>query len=96
MYCKIEDICGPVQLYSSSYVFKEFNSSLRDLRPCEEDNLGSQKYYNFCSSLTNSLIEFDNYIGVVHRGMKNYKFSKFHKEGDCFFWQGFTSTTKSS
>lgn len=33
-YASINDLCGPIQLYSSSYVFKDFNSALRDLRPC--------------------------------------------------------------
>ena len=40
-----------------------------------------------------SVLYLPNFLGVVHRGIKNYRFSKLQKTGDVLCWKGFTSTS---
>lgn len=41
-----------------------------------------------------ALGKMKNYIGVVHRGIKQFKFASHHKVNDSFYWAAFTSTSK--
>ena len=41
-----------------------------------------------------SVLLLPNYYGVVHRGVRNYRFSKLQKTGDVLCWKGFTSTSQ--
>ncbi len=47
----------------------------------------------FVGSLLRSLMMLPNYIGVVHRGVRNLRLSSLQKVGDVFYWKAFTSTS---
>ncbi len=48
---------------------------------------------HFIGALMKSLLFIPNFIGLVHRGINNFRFSTYQKVGDLFYWKGFTSTS---
>ena len=51
---------------------------------------------HFIGALIHSVSLLPNYIGLVHRGISQLRFSTFQKEGDLFYWRQFTSTSMNS
>lgn len=68
---------------------------LRKIQIYDAKAFENKRYYNFCSCLVTALGKMKNYIGVVHRGIKQFKFASHHKVDDSFYWAAFTSTSKS-
>lgn len=86
----------PILVYSCNSVYKQLNGYLRLLEATKTAQTGSTKEFIFTSCLIQTLKKLANFVGVTHRGVRDFRFStlKF-KVGDVFNWKSFTSSSAS-
>lgn len=89
---KKEEFYTPIHYYTCNKFYKAVNESLRNIG-FNDFEIFKSKEMLFVGALIKSLFLIPNFIGIVHRGISHLRFSSHQKEGDLFYWKGFTSTS---
>jgi hypothetical protein len=89
---KREVFYTPIHYYTCNRFYGAINAFLRNIK-YESPGVFESNEVRFIANLIKSLNELPNYLGIVHRGINNFRFSNYQAVGDCFYWKSFTSTS---